>query len=152
MGARRAIVGGAVGGAVGSALMLPLFETAKSVGLLPETPPRRVVDHAAAEATGPADPATELERTSAMVAVHVLYGAAAGACYGVVQEQIDLPAPVAGPAFGLALWAAGYLGWLPAAGILPQPWRQQPGAALTPVVAHVVYGLALGFVARSLRR
>ena len=154
MGAWRALAGGGVGGAVGSALMLPVFETAKRAGLLRETPPRRVVQHAAAETGGAigAEGTSEPEETGAMVASHLLYGAAAGACYGLVQGKFDLPAPVTGPAFGLLLWAAGYVGWLPAAGVLPQPWRQHPGAAITPVAAHLVYGLALGIVERGLRR
>jgi hypothetical protein len=59
---------------------------------------------------------------------------------------------VAGPGFGLVLWAAGYLGWMPAAGVLPQPWRQRAGDALTPVAAHLVFGLALGLVEQAVRR
>lgn len=62
-----------------------------------------------------------------------------------------MPAVGTGLGFGLLLWAAGYLGWLPAAGVLPQPWRQRAGDALTPAAAHVVYGLTLGLVERALR-
>jgi uncharacterized membrane protein YagU involved in acid resistance len=155
MGLGRAIVGGVAGGTVGAALMLPLFEGAKRAGLVPETPPKRVVDRAAetaAEATEAGGPVEEGERTAAAAGSHLLYGAAAGALYGLIQDELRLPAALAGPVYGLVVWAAGYLGWMPASGVLPQPWRQQAGEALVPVVAHVVYGATLGAVERVIRR
>lgn len=155
MGLGRALVGGMVGGTVGAALMLPLFEGAKRLGLLQETPPLRVADRAAtaaAEATEAGGPLAEGEREAAATGGHLLYGAAAGALYGLVQDELGLPAAVTGSAYGLLLWAAGYLGWMPAAGVLPRPWRQQAGDALVPVAAHVVYGLGLGLVERAVRR
>ena len=155
MGLGRALAGGIVGGAAGAALMLPLFEGAKRAGLLAESPPNRVIDQAAAaaaKATEAGGRVDEGERQAVAVGSHLLYGAAAGTFYGLVQAAAALPAAVAGPGFGLVLWAAGYLGWMPAAGVLPQPWRQRAGDALTPVVAHLVYGLALGLVERAVRR
>lgn len=149
MGFGRGLVGGAVGGVVGAVLMLPLFGAATRLGLLPEPPPERVVDRAedaASEAAGAPTLAPRPGRTPAVVASHLLYGAVAGAGYGVVRRELGLPGAVAGPAYGLAVWAAGYVGWLPAAGILPVPWRQPPATALVPVVAHLVYGLTLGLV------
>ena len=154
MGLGRALVGGVLGGTAGAALMLPLFEGAKRAGVLTEAPPVRVVDRAAdaAETTAVDGGIEQGEREGLAVGGHLLYGAAAGALYGLVQEELELPAVAAGVAYGLVLWAAGYLGWLPAAGVLPQPWRQHPGDALTPVAAHLVYGLALGAVERLVRR
>ncbi len=154
MGLGRALVGGVLGGTAGAALMLPLFEGAKRAGLLAEAPPVRVVDRAAdaAETTAVDGGIETREREGLAVGGHLLYGAGAGALYGLAQDELELPAVAAGVAYGLALWAAGYLGWLPAAGVLPQPWRQHPGDALTPVAAHLVYGLALGAVERLVRR
>ncbi len=149
MGVGRGLVGGAVGGTVGAALMLPLFAAATRLGLLPQPPPARVVDWAAAAAAGAAaDPAAAPPpgRGPVVVGSHLLYGAVAGAGYGVGRRALGLPGAVAGPAFGLAVWAASYAGWLPATGILPRPGRQPAGAAWTPVAAHLVYGLALGLV------
>ena len=102
-----------------------------------------------AGASGEVPPDT---RAAAAAGSHLAYGAAAGAVYGLAQEGLGLPAAGAGVGFGLLLWVAGYLGWLPATGVLPQPWRQRAGDALTPVAAHVVYGLALGLVERAVRR
>ena len=151
---RQALAVGALGGTAGAALMLPLFEGAKRIGLLREAPPVRVVERAAeaARASGQAEPLSKREQLGTAWSSHLLYGAAASACYGLVQKELDLPALVAGPTYGLLLWAAGYLGWIPAAGVLPQPWRQRTGDALTPVAAHLVYGLTLGLIERRLRQ
>jgi uncharacterized membrane protein YagU involved in acid resistance len=154
MGLGRALGAGVIGGAAGAALMWPLFEGAKRTGILEEAPPLRVVDEvagAAAQATESGGPVARDDRTAAAVGSHVLYGVVAGAFYGLIQDELRLPA-VVGPLYGLALWAVGYVGWLPAAGVLPQPWRQRAGDALTPVAAHLAYGVALGLVEQAVRR
>jgi uncharacterized membrane protein YagU involved in acid resistance len=47
-----------------------------------------------------------------------------------------------GPVYGLAVWAAGYAGWLPAMHILP-PTAQRPlGRNLLLITAHLVWGAA----------
>ena len=153
MGLGGALLGGIVGGTAGAALMLPVFEVAKRAGLLAESPPLRVVDRAAAaaaEATETGGPVEPADRVAAAVGSHLLYGAAAGAFYGLIQDELRLPPAVAGPAYGVLLWAAGYLGWMPAAGVLPQPWRQHAGDALVPVLAHLAYGLGLGIVDQAI--
>jgi uncharacterized membrane protein YagU involved in acid resistance len=155
MGLARSIAAGAVGGAAGAALMVPLYEGAKRIGLLLESPPVRVVDRAAeqaAEATEAGGPVEPDERFAAAVGSHLLYGAAAGVVYSLTQDELELPTAVAAPAYGLLLWVAGYVGWMPALGILPRPWRQRTGDALVPVVAHLVFALGLGLGDAALRR
>lgn len=154
MDARRTMLTGAAAGTAAAALMLPLFAGATRVGLLSKPPPARVVDRAV-DAVDAGPDASEAvgrdERGAATLASHLLYGAGAGAVYGPLGERLSLPALVAGPAYGVLLWAVGYLGWMPAAGVLPRPWRQPTGDALVPIAAHLVYGLALGLADRALR-
>jgi hypothetical protein len=150
----RAVTGGVIGGATGAALMLPVFAMAKQIGILRPMPPTRVVAHAAETAAT----ATELGGSrqdadgATTISSHLLYGTAAGALYGLLQDETDISPVIGGPSYGVLLWATGYLGWIPAAGILPWPWRQQPGAVAVPLLAHLVYGLTLGFTHQWVRR
>ncbi len=38
-------------------------------------------------------------------------------------------------------WAAGYLGWLPALGVLPPLWRQEPLQVVGPAIDHLADGV-----------
>jgi hypothetical protein len=40
-----------------------------------------------------------------------------------------------------ALGAAGYLGWLPALGLMPPVWEQEAPQAVVPAAEHLVYGV-----------
>ena len=68
------------------------------------------------------------------------YGASFGAGYagtpGTGSVLFD------GTLLGLGVWAAGYLGWLPATGLMPPVWKQRARQVWAPGVEHVVYGLA----------
>lgn len=77
---------------------------------------------------------------------HFGYGAAAGAVYAPLANRLPLPPLLGGAVFGLALWAASYLGWLPAAGIL-RPADEHPARrnALM-IAAHLVWGGTLGLL------
>lgn len=46
-----------------------------------------------------------------------------------------------GTALGLAAWAAGYLGWLPATGLMPPVWKQRPAQVAGPIVGHALFGI-----------
>ncbi len=78
---------------------------------------------------------------------HFAYGAACGALFPVFVEQRKAET---GALYGLAVWTASYLGWLPALKIL-KPATQHPLArnALM-LLAHVVWGWTLGASERAL--
>jgi hypothetical protein len=42
---------------------------------------------------------------------------------------------------GASAWAAGYLGWLPAMGLMRPVWRQNAPQAFAPAAEHAVYGM-----------
>ena len=68
------------------------------------------------------------------------YGLTAGALYGVVRTH-SANALLEGTALGLATWAAGYLGWLPAAGLLPPVYKQETPQVIGPVIRHILFGI-----------
>jgi hypothetical protein len=69
------------------------------------------------------------------------YGMAFGALYGALRPRGG-PVLTDGVLLGLATWAAGYLGWLPATGLMPPVWRHEPLQAVVPAAQHAVYGMA----------
>jgi uncharacterized membrane protein YagU involved in acid resistance len=80
------------------------------------------------------------------LAGHFAYGAACGAIYAPLACALRVPPVAGGAAFGLAVWAGSYLGWLPAAGIL-RPASEHPARrnALM-IAAHVVWGATTGLL------
>ena len=89
--------------------------------------------------------------TALTLLLHFLFGAFTGALYGVVEDKIRMNAAAKGTLMGTAVWSGSYLGWLPILGILPpateHPWRRN---ALM-IVAHFIWGGALGVLTQKLK-
>ncbi|MDP2312055.1 MAG: hypothetical protein Q8P41_04055 [Pseudomonadota bacterium] len=135
---------GAAAGVAATTIMTGVMKTAQRMGLLDELPPRTVAN-AALDAAGleDADPTT---RTVATGLAHYGYGAGMGAVFAGITSKLPFRAPrwLEGAVFGLFVWVFSYMGWLPAAKILPSPTRDRPGRPITMVIAHLVYGGILG--------
>jgi hypothetical protein len=127
-------------------------------------PPRKITQRLTRRA-GVEGALDEREHRALAWVSHFGYGASMGAVYGLLDERVrpalpravrEMP-PVAvdaaqGTAFGLLVWAASYLGWLPAAGILEPATRRAAPRNAVIIASHVVYGAALGLVTGALRR
>jgi len=79
------------------------------------------------------------------------YGAAIGAAYATARPKggsllFD------GVALGVAAWAAGYLGWLPATGLTPPVWKQNKAQAIAPPIRHALFGMVTVGVYDLLRK
>ncbi|MCK7544631.1 hypothetical protein MLC59_10670 [Marinobacter bryozoorum] len=84
-------------------------------------------------------PRSDTSMTLLTLGAHFLYGAAAGSLWGAVADKSSRPA-VGGAAFGAAVWAAGYLGWIPAAKVL-RPATQHPVRRnLLMLAVHCMWG------------
>jgi uncharacterized membrane protein YagU involved in acid resistance len=95
--------------------------------------------------------ADEQELTWLTLTLHFLFGAAAGSIYGLLEPRVPLNESAKGSLMGMAVWSGSYLGWIPAFRILPpatgHPWRRN----LLMIVAHLVWGTALGILTRTMR-
>lgn len=89
--------------------------------------------------------------TAAAQSTAMGYGATFGAIYGALNPR-EGSALVDGTVLGLAAWAAGYLGWLPALGLMPPVNDQEAGEVAGPIARHVIYGIATVAAYRGLRR
>jgi hypothetical protein len=85
------------------------------------------------------------ERAATMVA-HFAYGAATGALFGLGRARSLL----AGAGFGIAVWGASYIGWIPALGLLEPATKHPPERNGLMVLAHVVWGAVLALGLRDL--
>ena len=69
------------------------------------------------------------------------YGMTFGAVYAAARPKTR-QILVEGTMLGLVTWAAGYVGWLPALGLMRPVWKQKPNQIATPVAEHALYGVA----------
>ena len=68
------------------------------------------------------------------------YGTTFGALYATARPETK-NLFLEGAALGLATWAAGYLGWLPTAGLMPPVSEQKPQQIGGPILSHVLFGI-----------
>ncbi len=91
-----------------------------------------------------------LKKTASWLA-HFAFGTASGAAYSIVARQMVVPAPIKGSLYGLLVWMLSYLGWLPAARILPPAKRQSSRRNLAMIVAHIIWGATLAVLVEHWR-
>ena len=147
----RRISTGAGAGALATAPMSLVMLAAQRLGLLGKPPPATITDAALRQAD--AHPPRS-QRHALAVLAHVGFGAAAGALFGLLRggRPESGRAALEGAVFATGVWAASYAGWIPALGILPPPTRDRPGRPPSMIVAHWVYGAALGLAVARARR
>ena len=92
----------------------------------------------------------ETTRTLLSVATHFAVGATAGTLYPTVARALPGGPVAKGVAYGLAVWAGGYLGLLPATGLLSPATEHPRRRTALMVASHVVWGATLGLLADRL--
>lgn len=90
--------------------------------------------------------------TAATAVAHFGYGAAAGSLFPPLLGWLPVPSVVAGAAYGLGVWAGSYLGLLPALGLLSPATQHPRRRNLLMIVAHLVWGGALGLLTARRRQ
>jgi hypothetical protein len=141
------LLAGAAEGSVATLAMSGVMLGARKAGWLGEPPPRKITWHALRRAVGPVR--SWRARNAASTAAHLAFGAAAGSVFEAAYARWGRrgAGPLAGAAFGAAVWLVSYAGWVPALGILPPPHRDRPGRQGWMLAAHLVYGAVLGALA-----
>jgi hypothetical protein len=108
-------------------------------------PPRRITMRAAGK-VGLRSRMDEPHRTAATLAAHFGYGAAVGALLGAFAPRGPARAAAAGAGFGLLVWAASYLGLMPALDLHPPATRDTARRNALMVLAHLLWGASAGAV------
>lgn len=104
-------------------------------------PPRLIVENMA-ERAGIHPPGQNPALTRATMIAHFGYGAATGALFPFLARS-RYPTALVGPGYGVAVWAASYLGWIPALRILSPATRHPRERNALMLIAHVAWGAAL---------
>lgn len=93
---------------------------------------------------------TSLEKATAQ-ALGVGYGLTFALLFAATRPKVR-NVVLEGTALGLATWAVGYLGWLPALRLMKPVERQKPVQVAGAVGSHVAFGVATAALYRQLRR
>jgi NAD(P)-dependent dehydrogenase (short-subunit alcohol dehydrogenase family)/uncharacterized membrane protein YagU involved in acid resistance len=113
-------------------------------------PPRQVTMQIA-EAGGVRRRLTERQKSFLTMLSHFAYGAAVGAVYSLLVGR-RRSSRAKGAAYGILVWIGSYLGLLPALGLLKPATRHPVHRNLLMIVAHLVWGAALGGSIRKAQR
>jgi uncharacterized membrane protein YagU involved in acid resistance len=137
------------GAAAGAAATMPMtiFWEALHPRLAGEPPrplPPREVAEALAVKAGVSRTITEEEMQHLAMALHFGYGTVTGALFGLIAPQSRTRAIGAGMLFGLGVWSASYLGWLPATGVRHSPRWDPPARTRLLIASHLVWGAFTG--------
>jgi len=79
------------------------------------------------------------------------YGTAAGVLYAALRPRGAMPL-LDGALLGIGVWAAGYLGWLPATDLMPPVTEHTPQQIAVPIVQHAIFGVAVATAYDGLTR
>lgn len=113
-------------------------------------PPREITENAAHRVTSQARQVSDERMAELSLLAHFTYGGATGALYPLICREPRYPL-ISGAAYGVGIWAASYLGWVPAAQIL-QPATRHPAARnRMMLMAHLVWGGATVVIGERLR-
>ena len=136
---------GAIAGFVGTAVMTAAMR--RMHARLPAReryplPPREITEIVAR-------PPNETLAEDLSLAAHFGFGAAAGALLSTPEGDMPLRRGLIG---GLGVWAASYLGWVPALGILRPAHRHPLRRNALMIAAHFVWGAATALTAKELAK
>ncbi len=143
------MIAGAAAGTVAAVPMTAYLEYMHTHldGEAPRPLPPREIAEALAVKAGVSRQMSERDIQNLALATHFGYGALTGALFGLLAPRRGAAALGAGMAFGLGVWAASYLGWLPAAGVRQHP-RYDPSARTRMMIGgHILWGTVLGALA-----
>ena len=143
---------GAIWGLIATFPMSAVMLVGQQFGWMKKQPPEILTEEAVERVDLREGASVEAVHAFA-IANHFAFGAAGGVSFALLRSVMPRPAAVpAGIAFGLAIWAASYRGWISALNILPA--EQHPGRRGTVVMiaAHAAYGATVGALSRRAQR
>jgi uncharacterized membrane protein YagU involved in acid resistance len=140
----RGIIAGCIA-TVPMTLLLKVWQHSSARRKHAVLPPRQIT-HRSAKAVGMKLRRNSTTETALTGLAHFGYGAATGSTYAQLIEDRRGTGATTGILFGLGVWAASYLGIMPALRLQPPPEKQSLNKNPLMISAHVVWGGALGLL------
>lgn len=131
-------------GAIGAASMTGMRQLTVDVGLVDQTPPEAILKQ---RARGLLRQVPRKRRRAAIELVHWTYGAAGGAAFAMLPDDLRRRA-WAGPLYGLVVWLGFELGIAPLLG-LKQAQQPRPVERAALAADHLLYGFVLSETRRK---
>jgi uncharacterized membrane protein YagU involved in acid resistance len=146
--AARGAIAGTIATIPMTLVMISLFRRLPADQRYP-LPPRLIIESLRERSQmGPSMNETGATRTTLLA--HFAYGAVTGALFPYLERGRGSDF-FTGTVFGAGVWAASYLGWIPAANILTPATRHPARRNALMLTAHFVWGAALASVSAALR-
>ena len=96
-------------------------------------------------------PLPEAIRPWAAKSLQLGYGMTSGVLYSALRVRRGSPV-LDGALLGIGVWAAGYLGWLPATDLMSPITEHEPKQIVVPLVQHALFGVAVAAAYDGLMR
>jgi hypothetical protein len=125
-------------GLIGAMAMTGLRTVTAAVGRHEQSPPEAIVEE---KAPALVRRLPERSRDAVIEAAHWTYGTGGGLVFGLLPAEVRRH-PVAGPAYGLAIWLAFELGIAPVLGVRHARDRRVLWRALV-ALDHILYGIVV---------
>lgn len=113
-------------------------------------PPREITEQTVCRLSTEAQNLSDKRLAELSLSAHFAYGAATGALYPIFTSQPRRPV-VFGAGYGIGIWGASYLGWIPAARILKPATQHPPARNYMMIASHLVWGAATVWIGETLR-
>lgn len=133
-------------GAAGAVAMLGVSLISRKLGFSYGDTMAEDMGQAGVAAMGLDGEATESQEQALGLGAHLGFSMSSAMLYGRVRDHLNLPGPVAGALFGLAVWGLNAAGIAPMLGIRNAPWKQDEAKAITTLLAHVAFGAVVGLL------
>ena len=139
---------GALGGIAGTLFIQQAMKLNEKLPawLQPPSPSQDPGDFMISQVERVAQPLPEPVHGALARSLHFAYGTTWPALLGVFARRLmvgrDAKRAIAtGAALGAGVWALGYLGWLPATGLLPLRRQKKIAPSLVGLLGHAAYGV-----------
>ncbi|CAN5827647.1 hypothetical protein BH24CHL6_BH24CHL6_00470 [soil metagenome] len=147
------MIRGTVAGLLATVPMSAFMLLAHRLGWLNEQAPEEITARSLERVTDHRPGGLALDLLTALA--HLAFGALSGVVYALSLGRLSarpVPGVVTGALYGASVWLGSYWGVLPRLGLMPPPPRDERRRPLVMLVAHWIYGAALGLLLPALKR